>query len=52
MLSLARSRLFNAVVKNFKQSEKVLPTSIRNYSSGHVESNEEFDARWESFFKK
>jgi|LakMenE01Jun11ns_1017448.scaffolds.fasta_scaffold6005423_1 hypothetical protein len=54
MLSFARSRLFNVAIKNFKQTETLLPTlatPVRKYSS-HVESNEEFDARWEAFFKK
>ena len=53
MLSFARSRFLNAAVKSLLKTEKAaLPTLVRNYSSGHVESNEEFDARWESYFKK
>ena len=42
----------NVAVKKIMQTEKVLPKlASRNYSH-HVESNEEFDARWEAFFKK
>ncbi len=44
----------SVAIKNLVQSEKIVPTVslTRKYSSQKIETDEEFDARWEHFFKK
>lgn len=52
LASLARRSLVNVVLSNLKQTEKTLqPVLTRNYSA-KVESDEEFDRRWEAYFRK
>jgi hypothetical protein len=54
MLSLARSRLISLV--SLRPSAAAVATSKhimgRSLSSQKVETDEQFDAKWEAFFKK